>query len=263
MNLELENRVAIVGGSSKGLGKAIALRLVEEGASVMICARGEEALLKTREEIQKRTGREILAIQADLSKKEDVSTVVHKTLENFSKIDILVTNAGGPPPLFFMEISDEQWEDYFQVSLMSAIRLIRLVLPHMEKQNWGRIINLTSVSVKQPIDNLILSNTARLGIVGLARTLANQYAKNNITINNVAPGYVLTDRVRQLFEAKARQENRPIEAVTQEITRQIPMSRLGKPEEIADVFAFLASERASYITGVTLQVDGGFVRSSL
>ncbi|NOY76814.1 MAG: SDR family oxidoreductase [Calditrichaeota bacterium] len=263
MNLELENKVAIVGGSSKGLGKAIALRLAEEGASVTICARGEDALLKTQDEIQKKTGQDILAVQADLSKKEEVSVVVEKTLETFSRVDILVTNAGGPPPLFFMEISDEQWEAYLQVSLMSAIRLIRLVLPHMVKQNWGRILNLTSVSVKQPIDNLILSNTARLGIVGLARTLANQYAKNNITINNVAPGYVLTDRVRQLFEAKAQQEKRSLEDVTREITKQIPMGRLGKPEEIGDIFAFLASERAGYITGVTLQVDGGFVKSSL
>ncbi len=263
MNLELENKAAIVGGSSKGLGRAIAMRMAEEGASVTICARGEEELLKTQNDIQKKTGRKVLAVQADLSKKKDIATVVAKTVETFSKVDILVTNAGGPPPLFFMDISDEQWEDYLQLSLMSAIRLIRLVLPYMKKQNWGRIINLTSVSVKQPIDSLILSNTARLGIVGLARTLANQYAKNNITVNNVAPGYVLTDRVRQLFETKAQQENRSIEEVTREITKQIPMGRLGKPEEIGDVFAFLASERASYITGVTLQVDGGFVRAAL
>jgi len=263
MNLELENKVAIIGGSSKGLGRAIAMRMAEEGASVTICARGEEELLKTQNDIQDRTGQHVLAVQADLSEKEDITTVVAKTVETFSKVDILVTNAGGPPPLFFMDISDEQWEDYLRLSLLSAIRFIRLVLPHMEKQNWGRIINLTSVSVKQPIDNLILSNTARLGIVGLARTLANQYARKNITINNVAPGYVLTDRVRQLFEAKAQQENRSIEEVTREITNQIPMERLGKPEEIADVFAFLSSERASYITGVTLQVDGGFVRASL
>ena len=263
MNLELENRVAIVGGSSKGLGRAIALRLAEEGASVTICARGEKELLKTQSGIQKRTGRNVLAVQADLLRKEDITTVVEKTVETFSKVDILVTNAGGPSPLFFMDISDEQWEEYLQMSLMSAIRFIRLVLPYMEKQNWGRIINLTSVSVKQPIDSLILSNTARLGIVGLARTLANQYARKKITINNVAPGYVLTDRVRQLFEAKARQENRSLEEITREVAKQIPTGRLGKPAEIGDVFAFLASERASYVTGVTLQVDGGFVQSSL
>ena len=263
MDLELKGKVALVGGASKGLGKAIAFRLAKEGAAVAICARHEEALLRTADEIQKATNSRVLAVTADLSKKEDIDRLVQTTLASFSKIDILITNAGGPPPLYFMDISDEQWESYLQLSLMSAIRLIRKVLPGMTERRWGRIINLTSVSVKQPVDNLILSNTARLGIVGLAKTLSNQVAAYNVTVNNVAPGYILTDRVRQLLRAQAQREGISVEEVERRLSQKIPMGRLGKPEELADVFAFLASERASYITGVTLQVDGGFVQSSL
>ncbi len=261
--MKLKGKVALVGGASKGLGKAIAFRLAQEGAAVAICARHEETLLNTADEIQAETKSRVLAVVADLSKKDDIDRLVDTTLANFSKIDILVTNAGGPPPLYFMDISDEQWEKYLQLSLMSAIRLIRSVLPGMTKRRWGRILNLTSVSVKQPVDNLILSNTARLGIVGLAKTLSNQVAAHNITVNNVAPGYISTDRVRQLFQAQAEREGISVEEVERRLAEKIPMGRLGKPEELADVFAFLASERASYITGVTLQVDGGFVKSSL
>ena len=263
MDLELKGKVALVGGASKGLGKAIAFRLAKEGAAVAICARHEETLLRTADEIQEVTNSRVLAVTADLSKKEDIDRLVQRTLASFSKIDILITNAGGPPPLYFMDISDEQWESYLQLSLMSAIRLIRKVLPGMTERRWGRIINLTSVSVKQPVDNLILSNTARLGIVGLAKTLSNQVAAHNVTVNNVAPGYILTDRVRQLLRAQAQREGISVEEVERRLSQKIPMGRLGKPEELADVFAFLASERASYITGVTLQVDGGFVQSSL
>ncbi len=263
MQLGLEKRVALVGGASKGLGKAIALRLAQEGAQVAICARHEDTLLQAADEIQRRTKSRVLAVTADLAQKEDIDRLVEAVQSAFSRIDILVTNAGGPPPLYFSEISDRQWEEYVQLSLMSVIRLIRKVLPGMKERRWGRILNLTSVSVKQPVDNLILSNTARLSVVGLAKTLSNQIARYNITVNNVAPGYVLTERVQRLFEAKAQKEGISVEAVQHKLTQNIPMGRLGTPEEIADVFAFLASENAGYLTGVTLQVDGGYVKSSL
>jgi 3-oxoacyl-[acyl-carrier protein] reductase len=263
MELGLKGKVALVGASSKGLGKAIAKRLAQEGAAVAICARHEETLLRTADEIQKETHSPVLAVTADLSRKEDIDRLFETVTGNFSKIDILVTNAGGPPPLYFADISDEQWESYLQLSLMSAIRLIRKVLPGMKERRWGRILNLTSVSVKQPVDNLILSNTVRLGIVGLAKTLSNQVAEFNITVNNVSPGYVLTDRVRALFKTQAKREGLSPEEVEEKLAAKLPARRLGRPEELADVFAFLASERASYVTGVTLQVDGGFVKSSL
>jgi 3-oxoacyl-[acyl-carrier protein] reductase len=245
------------------LGKAVARRLAQEGAAVAICARHEETLLQTADEIQKETKSPVLAVTADLSRKEDIDQLVATVLANFSRIDILITNAGGPPPLYFADISDKLWDSYLQLSLMSVIRLIRKVLPGMKERRWGRIVNLTSVSVKQPVDNLILSNTVRLGIVGLAKTLSNQVAEYNITINNVAPGYILTDRVRELFRTQAEREGLSPEDIEQKMAEKIPAGRLGRPEELADVFAFLASERASYITGVTLQVDGGLVKSSL
>ena len=257
MDLGLNDKVAIVSASSKGLGKATAKVLSMEGAHVVILSRNEENLKKAKEELEKTAKGRILPVVADVTKSGDIEKVVKTTVEEFGTVHILVNNAGGPPAGYFEDFNDDDWYASVDLLLMSSIRFIRLVLPYMKKQKWGRIINITSVSVKQPIDNLILSNSIRLAIVGMAKTLSKQLAKYNITINNVAPGYILTDRVRSLLETRAKSENKSYEDVYNEIVKNIPVGRIGEPEELGSLIAFLASERAGYITGATIQIDGG------
>ena len=260
MDLGLKDKTAIVAASSKGLGKAVALGLAAEGANVTVCARQPEVLGATAKEIRDATGSQVLAVQADLREAGDIRNVVRQTLDRFGTVHVLVTNSGGPPPGFFDDFGDEQWYEAVDSTLLGAVRFIREVLPVMQKQRWGRIINITSVSVKQPIDSLLLSNSIRPAVVGMAKTLAGQTAKENVLVNNVCPGWTRTDRVDQLLKARAAREGISPDQVYHTIAGDIPIGRMAEPEEFANLVVFLASERASYITGSTTAVDGGAIK---
>jgi len=260
MDLGLKDRVAIVAASSLGLGKACALELAREGAKVVICARDPALLTAAADEIRSATGADLLPIVTDLTDAAQIRHLADVALSRYSRIDVLVTNNGGPAAGYFEDLGDEAWLAAHQLTLMSAVRLIRAVLPAMRAQGWGRIINITSVSVRQPIDNLLFSNVYRPGVVGLAKTLSAQLAAEGITINNVAPGYTRTERVVELFQARATKHGTTVEHELKATSSAIPMQRMGKPEELGALVAFLASERASYITGTTIQMDGGYVR---
>ena len=263
MDLGLAGKRALVAAASRGLGKAMALQLAREGAKVAICARDEARLRAAAEEIERETGAgvEVLAVPTDLTDPAQIEHLVATVRERWGGIDILVANAGGPPPGSFSELSDEQWEAAFQLTLMSAVRLARAVIPGMIEQRWGRLIFSTSVSVKQPIANLILSNSLRLAVIGLAKSLANELAGYNITVNSVCPGATATERLRELIKHQAERAGVSYEEAEREFwVKEIPMGRLGRPEELAALVAFLASERAGYITGTAIQVDGGAVR---
>ncbi len=260
MNFGLKNKVALVSAASKGLGKAIALELSREGVLVAICARGEELLMKTKKEIEEETGNKVFAMKADITSYDNIKEFVNATRENLGPIDILVTNAGGPPAGEFFDFDDKDWQSAFELNLLSVIRLIREVVPDMKKKGWGRIINMTSISVKQPIANLILSNVIRAGVVGLTKSLSNDLARYNILVNSVAPGYIMTERVENLVKANAKKEGISQDEILSRLTANTALSRVGNPSEIGAVVAFLASERASYITGQTILVDGGMFK---
>jgi 3-oxoacyl-[acyl-carrier protein] reductase len=257
MDLGLEDKVALVAASSRGLGRACAHTLSAEGAKVAICARNDKTLRATADEIARDTGNQVLAIVAELTSARDCRRVVQETIDFFDGLHVLVTNNGGPAPGFFFDFDDNDWYRTVDLTLMSAIRLIRMAVPHMQKQKWGRIINITSGSVKQPLDNLILSNSLQAGVVGMARTLANQLAADGITVNNVLPGDILTSRVVQLAENQAKAQGKSTDEVLAGSAAQIPVGRVGEPEELAAVVAFLASEQAAYVNGTSILVDGG------
>ena len=263
MDLQLKGRVALVAAASKGLGKAAAWTLAREGADLVIAARGAETLAQAAAEIRAATGRQVLAVSADVSRAEDIATLLAQAFERYGRIDILVNNAGGPRPGLFAELADEDWLNAVELNLLSAVRLIQGVLPGMKARHWGRIINITSIAVKQPLPDLILSNTVRSGVVAMAKTLAGQVAAEGITVNNICPGYFLTDRVRALAEAAAATEGISVEQALARNERAVPMRRLGKPEELAALIAFLASEQAAYLTGATVQMDGGLYQGLL
>ncbi len=263
MDLGLQGKVALVTAGSKGLGKGIALELAREGARVAISSRSEEELRRAAAEIGAATGHEPLVVAADLTQGEDIARLIATTLEGYGQIDILVNNTGGPPPGYFDEFDDDQWQRAVDLLLLSSVRLIRGVLPGMRERRWGRIINSTSVAVKQPIGNLLLSNAVRTAVIGLAKSLSNEVAAEGITVNNLLPGSIYTDRVIQNTEATARRTGQPVEAVRRAAEAQIPMGRYGRVEEYAAAAVFLASERASYITGTNLLVDGGVYKGSM
>jgi 3-oxoacyl-[acyl-carrier protein] reductase len=257
MDLGLKNKVALVAASSQGLGRACAHTLSVEGAKVAICARNDKPLRAAADEIASGTGNQVLAIVADLTSARDCRQVVQETADFFGGLHVLVTNNAGPPTGYFFDFDDNDWYRTVDLTLMSAIRLIRAAVPHMREQKWGRIVNIASVSVKEPLDNLILSNSLRAGVVGMARTLANQLAVDGITINNVLPGYMLTDHVLELAETQARAQGRSPDEVLAGFAAPVPVGRVGKPEELAAVVAFLASEQAAYVNGTSILVDGG------
>ena len=263
MDLGLKNKVAIVAASSRGLGRATAQALADEGADVAITARHQIELDRAAREIAASSGRRVLPVVADLAIAGDTARLVQTVLDAYGRVDILVSNAGGPPPGSAQDVAEDEWRAAYELTLMSAVRLIQGVLPGMRERGWGRIINITSVSVKQPLPDLVLSNAIRAGVVGYAKTLANEVADKGITVNNVCPGYTLTDRVRALAEARAAAEGIGISEALAAWESAIPARRLGRPEELAALVAFLASEQAAYITGTTIQVDGGFIAGLL
>jgi len=263
MDLGIKDKVALVAAGSTGLGRAVAEELASEGASLIICARNEERLRVTAEEIQQNTGAQVLPLRADVTNRDDINKLVDAGIDRFGPIDILVTNAGGPPAGRFDQLSAEQWEQAARLTLFSAIELARAVLPGMKTQRWGRILNITSIAVKQPVDNLILSNSLRAAVTGFARTLANEVATEGITVNNILPGYTRTERVEELAQQMAQKLGIKPDEFKNKWEQEIPMRRLGEPREFAALAAFLVSERAAYITGTSIQVDGGWIRSLL
>jgi 3-oxoacyl-[acyl-carrier protein] reductase len=262
MDLGLTDKVALVAASSRGLGRAVAEELAREGARLVLCARGEAALKETAASIRA-AGASVEAIAADVSRPADVARVVDAGMTAYGRIDILVTNSGGPPAGPFESHDADAWHEAVRQNLDSVVELTRAVLPGMKARRWGRIINVTSIAVKQPVDNLILSNSVRAAVTGFARTLANEVASFGITVNNVMPGYTRTQRVDELAARNASLRGTSAEAETAVWERQIPMGRLGRPDEFAAMVAFLASERASYTTGASIPVDGGWIRTVL
>ena len=257
MDLALKNKVALVAGASKGLGKAVALGLAREGAHVAIFSRDTARIEQAAKEIRDATGAPVLAIVADATRAEDIQRAVDATVKKFGTIHILVTNAGGPPPALFVDLNDEQWHSAVDLTLMSAVRLSRAAIPFMQKQKWGRIIHLGSLTIKQPYDNLILSNSIRAAVVGLAKTQSNELAKDGILVNTVSVGIIETDRVVQLMDSRAKRNGTTAREEYALAEKNVPLGRIGQPEEFANVVVFLASERASFVTGAHFIVDGG------
>jgi len=260
MDLGLKGKVVLVSGGSMGLGKAVALEMGREGARVAIGSLDDAYLAAAAKEVREKTGAEVIAVPADVSDPAQAKGFVRKALEHFGTVDILVNNAGGPPSVGFLDIDDNLWEYGFRLNLLSTIVMTREAVPVMKEKKWGRIINMTSISVKQPIDGLMLSNTIRSGVIGFAKTLSNELAPFNVTVNSVCPGYTLTDRVRNLAKTIAERENTTPEAVIGQWEATIPMKRLGTPEDFAALVTFLASEQAGYITGAAIQIDGGWYK---
>jgi 3-oxoacyl-[acyl-carrier protein] reductase len=260
MDLGIEGKVAAVGGASSGLGKAIAWALAREGARVAICARGAEQLEHTRDAIHRASGKEVFAHTADLGTEMGPQEFIDATVRRFGRLDILVTNAGGPPATTSAQTPPEAWIAAVELSMLSAIRMSQAAIPYMRRNLWGRIVCITSISVKSPLSAMVLSNTVRPGVVGYAKTVSQEFAAEGITVNVICPGYMATDRVTELAETRAAQSGKSVEEVISGLVDNIPVGRMGDPKELGDLVAFLASERAAYITGTAIHIDGGFFR---
>jgi 3-oxoacyl-[acyl-carrier protein] reductase len=264
MDLGIQGKTALVAAASDGLGRAVALRLAVEGANIVICARNSARIQGAIEEIKLvNSDVQVCGFKTDLSSADAITQLGDQLRNKNIGIDILVNNAGGPPPGFCDDIEDKQWQQAFDLTMMSAVRLTRLVLAHMRSQQWGRIINIASYSVKQPMPQMVLSNSIRMSVVGWAKTLSNEVACEGITVNNVCPGWTRTGRVDQLLKARALETGVEPEQIEQSLITNIPSKRMGEVNEFADVVAFLASARASYVTGTTLPVDGGAVSAAM
>ena len=261
MDLGLKDRVAIIGGGSKGLGRACADSLAQEGANLVICSRNAGELNRVAGEISAATGVEVLAVAGDLSQLEDIQALVKRTADHYGRLDILVNNSGGPPAGRALDTSEEVWLQSIDMALMFFIRMSRESVPHMKDGGWGRIVNILASSVYQPIDNLVTSGVTRMGAVAYAKSLADEVGRDNILVNNVAPGYLLTDRMMHIFETRSQDTRANVEDLLQAHSSTIPVGRLGRPEELGDLVTFLSSEKNSYTTGSTILVDGGVVRS--
>jgi 3-oxoacyl-[acyl-carrier protein] reductase len=252
MDLHLKNKVALVLAASKGLGRAIATALSSEGANVVIGSRDAAELKKTAEEISKITGNEVMAIAVDVTNADQTDNLIREATARFGRIDILVNNSGGPPFNKFENFNDSGWDQAFELTLKSFARLSRSVVPYMKDAGSGRIINIISGSVKSVLPNSVLSTSMRMGVVGMAKLMADELGPYNITVNNVAPGMILTDRLKHTLPKDADPEQ-----ALKDRAKNIPVGRIGKPEELAALVAFLSSEQAAYISGTTIQVDGG------
>jgi 3-oxoacyl-[acyl-carrier protein] reductase len=264
MDLGLHGKTAIVAAASRGLGKAVAHAFALEGANVAMFARDPVSIEAAATEVRRvaMDGAQILGLSADVTRLSDLERIVKQTVDNFGGADIVFNNAGGPKPGVFDDLTDDDWRSAVDLNLMSAIRLTRLCLPRMRAGHWGRVIVSTSYSVKQPIHTLMLSNAVRSATTAWAKSLSDQLAKDGITVNALAPGQIETGRIRQYAEDLARREGRASHEVERDMVGSIPIGRFGRPEEFAAAAAFLASDRASYITGVTLLVDGGLFRGT-
>jgi 3-oxoacyl-[acyl-carrier protein] reductase len=263
MDFGLKGRVALVAAASRGIGFAAARELAREGARVFLCSRDSAHASEAAQKIHQETGANVAGIAADVTDGAQTESFVNLALERAGRVDICVTNAGGPPATVFADTDLDMFRKAFEQNALSAIRLAKLVLPGMRAQKWGRIVNITSVSVKQPIEGLLLSNTVRAGLTGWAKTVSGEVAIDGVTVNNVAPGYTLTERQDELAASRGKASGKSKREIIESWALQAPMRRMASAEEIAAGVAFLASERASYITGVTLQVDGGWVRGLL
>lgn len=267
MDLGLRDRIVLVTAASAGIGRAAAEAFAREGAKLALCARRADALEATAAALRAQFGTEVLALPCDVADAAQIDAMVERVVAHYGTVHVLVNNAGGPPPGRSDQVTDADWQRAFDLTLMSAVRATRAVLPHMRRQRWGRVVNVSSYSVKQPIPDILLSNALRLGVAGWAKTLATEVARDNVLINTVGPGWTRTDRVTQMLESRASASTAAGGAATTAadaeaaIVRNVPIGRLGEPAEIADVIAFLASERASFVTGTFLAVDGGVVQS--
>lgn len=256
MDLGLKNRVAVVMAASQGLGKASAMSLAAEGCKIAICSRDLKNIKKSAAEIKEITAAEVLSMVVDVENREQIDNFMNMVQQKWGKIDILVTNAGGPPPKVFEETNDEEWEKYFRITLMSVIWAIKNALPVMKEQRWGRIINITSIAVKEPIVSLIYSNSLRSAVIGLAKTITREVGKYGITIHNVAPGFHKTAGLERIVNRRVEKGERA-DDIYREWEESIPLNRIGDPKDLAGLITFLASDQASYMSGNTIQVDGG------
>ena len=260
MDLGLSGKVAVVAGSSRGLGRAIAEALASEGADLVINSRSADRLEAVRDEIAEATGANVTAVAANLSDPAGVDKLISTAERTHGRIDILVTNTGGPPAGMFEDLTSDVWREAIAQNFESVVNLVRAALPGMKERKWGRIVNVTSISVKQPVEGLILSNALRAGVTGFAKTISNEVAAYNVTVNNVLPGFTRTERLIHLAEAVSEREGRSVEEVYGGWEAEIPMGRLADPPEFGAVAAFLCSEQASYVTGQSIAVDGGWIK---
>ena len=257
MDLGLTGRVAIIGGGSKGLGRACADSLAAEGAKLAICSRNVEELEAAASEIRAATGTEVLAVPADLSKLEDIQRLIQSAVDRFGRLDIVVANSGGPPSGRAADTDEETWSRSIDMALSFFIRMGREATPHMRQQKWGRVVNILASTVYQPIDNLATSGVTRMGAVAYAKSLADEVGRDNVLVNNVAPGFLMTERMRHIFETRSEETGQDINTVLEAGSSRIPVGRFGRPEELGDFVAFLCSDKNTYVTGTTILVDGG------